>query len=134
MADREAQRPARTQAIDLLVETLAQSAALDGMPRRDLRRLVTGAVDELFALPTFQPLLTPEIFKALGHPARRRIMQLVHERGEISPAIAAAEDEWTLGTVSYHFRILKEVGLLRISRTRQRRGATEHFYVRATPQ
>jgi len=31
--------------------------------------------------------------------------------------------------VSYHFRILSDLGVARLTRTRQVRGSTQHFYV-----
>lgn len=36
----------------------------------------------------------------------------------------------SLGTVSYHVRMLRDYGLVRETRVQPRRGALEHFYVR----
>ena len=36
-----------------------------------------------------------------------------------------------LPSVSYHVRALHKLGAIRLVRTRQRRGATEHFYTTA---
>lgn len=45
-----------------------------------------------------------------------------------SPVILAAKLEQPLGTVAYHVRTLYDLGLLKLVSTRQRRGATEHYY------
>jgi DNA-binding transcriptional ArsR family regulator len=67
------------------------------------------------------------IVKALGHPLRVRILQVVDE-GVASPRqIADALDE-PLGNVSYHVRILRENDALELVDTRPVRGAVEHFY------
>jgi DNA-binding transcriptional ArsR family regulator len=51
-----------------------------------------------------------------------------------SPVVLAGKLDQPLGTVSYHVRILYDVGLLDLVSTRQRRGATEHIYkARAHP-
>lgn len=52
-----------------------------------------------------------------------------------SPVILAQRfEQHSLGTISYHVRTLYDLGLLDLVSTRQRRGATEHFYrARAYP-
>jgi hypothetical protein len=45
-----------------------------------------------------------------------------------SPVILAAKLHQPLGTIAYHVRTLYELGLLELVSTRQRRGATEHYY------
>jgi hypothetical protein len=47
---------------------------------------------------------------------------------EASPVVLAKRLGEPLGTVSYHVRTLYDLGVLDLVRTRQRRGATEHFY------
>jgi DNA-binding transcriptional ArsR family regulator len=69
---------------------------------------------------------------ALAHPVRIRIMQEAHE--EVSPKrIADVLGDVSVQLVSYHFRILRDAGLLTLERTEPRRGAIEHFY-RASPE
>lgn len=79
------------------------------------------------------------LFSAVGHPTRLRILVLFAEgRVEWSPkrmtdvlpqqvgsAVLKAE---SLGTVAYHFRELDKAGLIRLTRQRPVRGASEHFY------
>lgn len=66
--------------------------------------------------------------KALGHPLRWRILELVNERGEASPVEVARALDQPLATISHHVRVLRESGSLQMTRTEQRRGALEHYY------
>lgn len=45
-----------------------------------------------------------------------------------SPVVLAKKLEQPLGTIAYHVRTLYDLGLLELVSTRQRRGATEHYY------
>jgi hypothetical protein len=45
-----------------------------------------------------------------------------------SPVMLANKLEQPLGTIAYHVRTLYDLGLLDLVSTRQRRGATEHYY------
>jgi DNA-binding transcriptional ArsR family regulator len=69
-------------------------------------------------------LRTPAQFKALGHPVRHRIVNLLRQRpatlGELATALHAAK-----GTVGYHVRVLREAGIVRLAATRHVRGGTE---------
>lgn len=47
---------------------------------------------------------------------------------EASPVQLAQKLDATLGTVAYHVRTLHDLGLIELTATRQRRGATEHVY------
>src|SRR3954447_17129680 len=69
--------------------------------------------------------------KALSHPLRPRILQRLDEEAVASPNQLAEALAEPLGNVSYHVRILRELGLVELVRTEPRRGALEHFY-RAT--
>jgi DNA-binding transcriptional ArsR family regulator len=65
--------------------------------------------------------------KALRHPLRVRILALLQER-TASPRELA---EWlgaSLGTVSYHVRVLHGFGLIELVDTMQVRGAIAHHY------
>jgi DNA-binding transcriptional ArsR family regulator len=47
----------------------------------------------------------------------------------MSPAAAVGKlDGVSLGTLSYHFRYLRKLGLIELSKTIPRRGALEHRY------
>jgi DNA-binding transcriptional ArsR family regulator len=71
----------------------------------------------------------PAWAKARAHPARGDILRLLREHGELSPAAAVAKlDGVSLGTLSYHFRYLRKLGLIELSKTIPRRGALQHVY------
>jgi DNA-binding transcriptional ArsR family regulator len=70
-----------------------------------------------------------DLFTALGHPLRRRILRkMIGTRGETSPRQLAAELEEPLSALSYHVRVLAECGAIKLVRTKQIRGSTQHFY------
>jgi DNA-binding transcriptional ArsR family regulator len=69
----------------------------------------------------------PRYVKAMSHPLRVRIIAMLTER-EASPLQLS---EWlgaTVGTVSYHVRTLHRLGVIKLVRKRQVRGAIQHFY------
>lgn len=69
----------------------------------------------------------PRLVKALAHPLRVNILRILQNR-VASPSDIASELSAPLGNVSYHVRVLERAGLLKLERTRQRRGAIEHYY------
>jgi DNA-binding transcriptional ArsR family regulator len=69
----------------------------------------------------------PRLVKALAHPLRISILRVLQSR-VASPSEIASEIGAPLGNVSYHVRVLERAGLLKLERTRQRRGAIEHYY------
>jgi len=76
----------------------------------------------------------PRWVRAISHPLRIRLLAIFDEQA-VSPVILASKLQQPLGTIAYHVRILYELGLLDLVSTRQRRGATEHYYrTRAHPR
>lgn len=69
----------------------------------------------------------PRWLRAISHPIRVRLLAMLEEEAA-SPVVLAAKLEQPLGTIAYHVRTLYELGLLKLVSTRQRRGATEHYY------
>lgn len=69
----------------------------------------------------------PRYVKALAHPLRVRILAILEERPG-SPVELSRLLDVSLGVVSYHVRTLDDLGLLKLIRTTQRRGAIEHHY------
>ncbi len=70
-----------------------------------------------------------DLFTALAHPLRRRILRrMIKGGGEISPRDLATELDEPLSALSYHVRVLAECGALKLVRTKQIRGSTQHFY------
>jgi DNA-binding transcriptional ArsR family regulator len=81
---------------------------------------------------TKQKFSTSSLDKAFRHPLRRRILlRVMATKDGASPKELAVETEEPPGNVSYHFKVLKEGGLIRLDRREPRRGAVEHFYVAA---
>jgi DNA-binding transcriptional ArsR family regulator len=77
--------------------------------------------------------LDARVLKALGHPLRLLLVELITERGEASPTELARTLRFPLATVSHHVRFLRDLGYLELTRTEPRRGAVEHFYQVVTP-
>jgi DNA-binding transcriptional ArsR family regulator len=67
------------------------------------------------------------MMKALSHPVRARALTVLNER-VASPSELAAEQNEAVGYVAYHVRVLREMELIELVKSRQVRGATEHFY------
>ena len=68
------------------------------------------------------------VVKALGHPTRVRILNVLRDRELASPVELSAELGIPLGTVGYHVRRLEALGFIELARRTQRRGAVEHHY------
>lgn len=84
-------------------------------------------------LPEPPDAVDARVVKALSHPTRVRILELLQERELASPVELAGELEIPLGTVSYHVRRLEQLGFIELATRTQRRGAIEHHYrARAT--
>lgn len=67
--------------------------------------------------------------KGLAHPIRLAAL-IALGRGELSPSQFARSRGEPVSNVSYHFRLLAEVGLIELARTRPVRGSLEHIYRR----
>jgi DNA-binding transcriptional ArsR family regulator len=65
--------------------------------------------------------------KALAHPLRQKILSELSER-VASPSELAEELGEPLGNVSYHVRMLVDLGCIELVSTTPRRGALEHHY------
>lgn len=65
--------------------------------------------------------------RCLAHPLRIEILECIGV-GEASPKEIADTLAKPLSVVSYHVKLLKQFGCVRLVRTAPRRGATEHFY------
>jgi hypothetical protein len=71
----------------------------------------------------------PAWVKAMAHPSRGKILDLLRKQGKLSPTAAVTRlDGESLGTISYHFRHLAKLGLVEVCDTIPRRGAIEHVY------
>ncbi len=65
--------------------------------------------------------------KALAHPLRVQLLAALNE-GVASPNELAKRLEEPLTNVSYHVRMLHDLGCIELVQTEPRRGALEHYY------
>jgi DNA-binding transcriptional ArsR family regulator len=65
--------------------------------------------------------------KAVAHPLRAKVLDALAGEPR-SPNELAVEFGEPLGNVSYHVKVLHELGLVELVDTAQRRGAVEHYY------
>ena len=68
-----------------------------------------------------------KLMKALAHPLRQQLLMALSER-VASPSELAEELGEPLGNVSYHVRMLVDLGTIELVSTTPRRGALEHHY------
>jgi DNA-binding transcriptional ArsR family regulator len=70
-----------------------------------------------------------DLFNALGHPMRRRVLREMLDAGEeVSPRELATKLSEQLSALSYHVRVLAECKAVELVRIEQIRGSTQHFY------
>lgn len=74
-------------------------------------------------------LTRPAQVRALAHPLRTTILQLLHERAATVTELAAAVGR-PKSTVAHHVDVLLTNGLLQVVRTRKVRAVEERFYGR----
>ena len=74
-------------------------------------------------------LTSPAQVKAIGHPLRTTILQLLHERAATVTELATAVER-PKSTVAHHVDVLARNGLLQVVRTRKVRAIEERFYGR----
>jgi DNA-binding transcriptional ArsR family regulator len=82
------------------------------------------------ARQTHEVKVDPKMVRALGHPLRMNALAILNER-IASPNEIANELGEGLSQVSYHIKVLRECEFIELVKTKQRRGAVEHYY-RAT--
>ena len=68
-----------------------------------------------------------DVVKAIGHPLRMQLLTRLNER-VASPVELARELGESVQLVSYHVRILRDLGFVELVSTTPRRGAIEHHY------
>jgi len=72
-------------------------------------------------------VIDPAIAKALAHPLRSHVLVILGDR-IASPNEIAKELGLAARDLDYHVKVLVEVGMIKLVRAEQRRGAQEHFY------
>jgi DNA-binding transcriptional ArsR family regulator len=73
------------------------------------------------------------LIKALNHPLRVKALAILSER-TACPKEIAAELDAPVSNVSYHVRVLDELGLVEIVEEENVRGAVAHFYKSTNPR
>ena len=76
--------------------------------------------------------LDGDLFSALSHPIRGRIVRDSAEPFSPKMLFDRWNGELSIQLIAYHVRQLADKDLLQLDSTRPRRGAVEHFY-RASP-
>src|SRR5215212_10154673 len=74
-----------------------------------------------------KPTVDVGVVKAIGHPLRMQLLIRLNER-VASPVELARELDESVQLVSYHVRILRDLGFVELVSTTPRRGAIEHHY------
>lgn len=77
-------------------------------------------------------LLDPHLVRALAHPLRVQILEILNER-RASPNELMEILGFPLGNVAYHTRVLEKCDCIELVATERRRGAVEHYF-RAKPR
>lgn len=83
-------------------------------------------------MPSRKPNIDPHLVRALAHPLRVQILEVLNER-QASPNELMDVLDYPLGNVAYHTRVLEKCGCIELVRTERRRGAVEHYF-RAKPR
>jgi len=73
-------------------------------------------------------LIDPRLLKALGHPLRMEILGVLYDGPSSPTKIHRQLEHVSLNLVSYHMKILKELGCVELVETVTRKGATERIY------
>ena len=72
--------------------------------------------------------IDPRFVRALSHPLRAEILQVLLGEWEVSSNLIAAQLEAKSAVVHYHLTVLQQCEAVELVRTEQRRGAAEHFF------
>lgn len=62
-----------------------------------------------------------DLFAALAEPTRRRILELLAERGQMAASDIYQQFDSTPPAVSQHLKVLRETGLVRVEKQAQKR-------------
>jgi DNA-binding transcriptional ArsR family regulator len=75
------------------------------------------------------PTPRQELFAALSHPLRHKILAILLKSEEpLSPNLIGEALNEPVSNVSYHVRVLKDLGVIRLVDKQPAHGSVEHFY------
>jgi DNA-binding transcriptional ArsR family regulator len=72
--------------------------------------------------------IDPRFVRALSHPVRAEILQVLIGEREVSSNLIAAQVEAKSAVVHYHLTVLQQCEAVELSRTEQQGGLAEHFF------
>jgi DNA-binding transcriptional ArsR family regulator len=72
--------------------------------------------------------IDPRFVRALSHPVRAEILQVLLGEREVSSNLIAAQLEEKSAVVHYHLTVLQQCEAVELARTEQRGGAPERFF------
>jgi len=73
-------------------------------------------------------VIDPRFVRALSHPVRAEILQVLLGEREVSSNLIAAQLEEKSAVVHYHLTVLQQCEAVELARTEQRGGAAERFF------
>jgi DNA-binding transcriptional ArsR family regulator len=80
-------------------------------------------------MPAASDHATDDLFIAMAHPLRRRILrQMLYREAFVSPRELADALGKKLSGLSYHVTVLARCGAIELVETQPVRGSTQHFY------
>lgn len=85
------------------------------------------AIDRLLDQGRLRKVMDQRLIKALSHPLRAHVLATLNER-IASPIEIAEEIDLDVAFLSYHVRVLNDLGCIELVETGRKRGAVEHFY------
>jgi DNA-binding transcriptional ArsR family regulator len=72
--------------------------------------------------------IDPRFVRALSHPLRAEILQVLLGQREVSSNMLAVQLEVTSAVVHYHLTVLQQCEAIELARTERSRGAAERFF------
>src|SRR5579859_1183217 len=82
-----------------------------------------------YQLDDLRIVSSPQELRAVFHPLRSTLLELIHERAATVGQLAAAVDR-PKSTVAHHINVLLNAGIVKVVRTRKVRAIEERFYGR----
>lgn len=74
------------------------------------------------------PLVDPRLLKALAHPTRVHILDILSEGPSSTVRMMRRMENISLNLVSHHVKVLRDLGCIELIGTVSKRGAREHMY------
>lgn len=106
-----------------IVVTYDVSASPSGHPATGTWHLYNNlyriSIFHIFRQLSKYQIIVNQVFKALNDPIRRKILELLKKRGDMSAGEIAAQFEISKPSISHHLDLLKQAGLVQVMRDGQ---------------